>query len=226
MTTDSHGDLFDPATNSPHVPERPGPWYQSATGDRIWPLDPRPTDVRILDIARGLANECRFGRMLRTRGLWYSVAEHSALVALHVAHLHPGADKGLLREALLHDAAEAYGFGDVPRPLKHDPWIRPIVEQVEDPWTAAIFARFGIVSTTESRAAIKYVDNLLAYEERAVVTRNPALYARPYPEGEPRLNAAIWCMPPAAAEAAFLHRFGDLFPECRDELEANLLAFG
>ncbi len=214
---DSHGDRYDPSTDSPRLPERPGPWYQSATGDRIWPLEPRAADVRLLDIARGLANECRFGRMMGKRGQWYSVAEHSVLVAHHVGILFP--DEGWMPEALLHDGGEFTGFGDVPRPLKHDPSIRPIVDRVEDPWTIAIYEAFGVTSTSASRAAIKHVDNLLAYEERAAVTRNPALYARPYPAGVEPLRAAIRCLQPRYAEVDFLYAVARLFPAFAKEAD-------
>lgn len=66
---DSHGDRYDPATNSPHVPERPGPWYQSATGDRIkpvfrrrrpWPTPPRYARRRSLVLKEDLGLEREF----------------------------------------------------------------------------------------------------------------------------------------------------------------------
>jgi hypothetical protein len=49
-------------------------WIQTYTGKKFWPLDPRPEDVDIEDIAHALAMQCRFGgHCLR----FYSNAEHS-----------------------------------------------------------------------------------------------------------------------------------------------------
>ena len=102
-------------------PQRQGDWLQTATGIQFWPLDPRPEEVNVVDIAIALSNQCRFGGHL---GKWvsikpghdrfipqlYSVAQHSVLVALN---LPPAFQK----QGLLHDAAEAY-LVDVPRPIK------------------------------------------------------------------------------------------------------------
>jgi len=41
--------------------ERRGNWLQTAGGRAFFPLDPRPEDVDILDIAHALSFVCRFG---------------------------------------------------------------------------------------------------------------------------------------------------------------------
>lgn len=206
------------------IPEgRIGAWVQTASGRKVWPLDPRPEDIALLDVARGLANECRYGRQLKRRGLWLSVAEHSVLVARHVAKRFPG--RGWEREALLHDADEAYGFGDIPRPLKHDPSILPLVQPLEERWQKAVFTRFGVTSTPESRAAVKEIDNLIILDEIPAVTRDPSLYAIRHPETErvQRLGAVIWCWPAELAERHFLAAFSRLFPEHAAEAKRLLL---
>lgn len=86
---------------------RKGDWLQTYTGGQFWPLDPRPDDIRIEDIAAALSKLCRYGGHC-TR--FYSVAEHS----VHVAAAAP---EQYRLDALLHDAAEAY-LVDVPRPVK------------------------------------------------------------------------------------------------------------
>lgn len=87
--------------------DRAGDWMQVYSGGKFWPLDPRPEETHIEDIAHALAHLCRFGGHCR---VFYSVAEHSVRSSLCVPAAHAFA-------ALLHDAAEAYVV-DVPRPLK------------------------------------------------------------------------------------------------------------
>lgn len=90
-------------------PER-GHFIGTASGLPFWPLDPRPEDIRVLDIAVHLSRICRFGGALDPSipGI-YSVAQHSVLVSYRCP------ENAL--EALMHDAAEAY-IGDQVKPLK------------------------------------------------------------------------------------------------------------
>jgi uncharacterized protein len=105
---------------------RGGDWMQTFTGRQFWPLDPRPEEVFIEDIAHALSNMCRFGGHVQK---FYSVAQHSVLCARNVLSM---ADKRYLKAhddlelltileaaALMHDATEAY-LVDVPRPIKRD----------------------------------------------------------------------------------------------------------
>lgn len=98
---------------------RQGDWLQTYTGKQFYPLDPRPDDIDIQDIAHALSNVGRYNGHAKR---FYSVAEHSILVALHVAwHEEPDDDRRRITlAALLHDASEAY-LCDVPRPLKRMP---------------------------------------------------------------------------------------------------------
>lgn len=77
------------------------------TGLLVNPLDMRPEDLDIRDIARSLSMRCRFGGHLTK---FYSVAQHSVEVSRRVAPQHA-------LWGLLHDASEAY-TSDVPSPLK------------------------------------------------------------------------------------------------------------
>lgn len=198
---------------------RVGTWSQTASGEIVWTLDPRPDEVRIEDAARGLANECRYGRQLKRRGLWYAVAEHCCIVSDYVARAYGPA---FALEALLHDIGEAWGFGDVPRPLKHDPRVRPLVDEIEDRWVTAAYARFGVISTPESRAAIKAIDDLIVVDEIFAVIRRPEIYFDRHPP-QRRLHAKIQCLQPAVAEVAWLSRLAALHPPSADEV-ARLLA--
>lgn len=94
---------------------RRGDWMQTHTGRAFWPLDPRPEDVDIEDIAHALAQQNRYAGHCP----WpYSVAAHSVYVSRRAARLAPpGREKQCARWGLLHDATEAY-LVDVPSPIK------------------------------------------------------------------------------------------------------------
>ena len=171
--------------------ERVGDWIQVYTGRAFWPLDPRPEEIYIEDIAHALSMKCRYGgHCLR----FYSVAEHSVLVSRHVpAH---AAFWGLM-----HDAAEAY-LADIPRPVKRDlhGW-----RNIEARVMAAVVARFEM--TPAEPASVKHVDLAITSDER------DALMAAGGPEwGElaPPVGVSIRCWTPTDAKAAFLARFKEL----------------
>ena len=84
--------------------KRKGDWMQTHSGIQFWPLDPRPEDILIEDIAHALSNQCRFAGHCCFH---YSVAQHSVLVSENV----PAQDA---MWGLLHDAGEAY-LVDLPR---------------------------------------------------------------------------------------------------------------
>lgn len=83
---------------------------QLATGEMFAPLAPDASLITMEAITRGLSNTCRFGGQVRS---FYSVAQHSVLVAV----LSPQ-DHEAQKYALLHDAEEAFGLPDIPTPLK------------------------------------------------------------------------------------------------------------
>lgn len=171
--------------------DRVGDWIQVYTGRPFWPLDPRPDEIDIEDIAHALSMKCRYGgHCLR----FYSVAEHSVLVSRHV----PAHDAFW---GLMHDAAEAY-LADIPRPVKRDlrDW-RVIEARVMD----AVAARFGMAPSEP--ASVKHVDLAITSDERAaIMAEGPPWGGLPPPVG-----AAIRCLSPTEAKAAFLARFGELY---------------
>lgn len=103
---------------------------ETFTGRFVDVLHPKPETIVLDDIAHGLAMTCRYGGHIKK---FYSVAEHCVLV-MRLVEWHERSheyqlehtecdepalvDKCLLRNALLHDAAEAY-LGDVVAPLKY-----------------------------------------------------------------------------------------------------------
>lgn len=83
------------------------------TGKSFFPQDIQKNDVCIKDIAHGLAMTCRYGGQC---DFFYSVAQHS--VHCFEEAIRRDLEPDLLREALLHDAVEAYLGADFPRPYK------------------------------------------------------------------------------------------------------------
>jgi len=93
----------------------------------------KPTEdmICITDIAAALSKICRFGGHSND---FYSVAQHSVVVA----NLAPSY---LCREALLHDATEAY-LGDVIKPLKNI--LGPVYEEIEDRFMKVICKKYNL----------------------------------------------------------------------------------
>lgn len=175
-------------------------WTQTYTGRKFHPIDPNPLEVHIEDIAHALAHICRYGGHVKRH---YSVAEHSVLVSQFV---HPD----FAREALLHDAAEAY-IGDMVRPLKR---AMQAFKDAEAKVEAAVAQAFGLRTDEVTIAAWKEIDDRILIDETNELMANPGLYceydwfAKMVP-----LGAEILGYTPERAEQLFLLRFWELFPE-------------
>lgn len=141
----------------PLLPAREGDWIQTFTGRQFWPLDPRPEEISIIDIAAGLARECRFaGHCLR----FYTVAEHSVLMyrAAKASRRHEGR---VLRAVLLHDASEGLGLRDIPRPIKRD---LGRYKEIEAGVMRAVAARFQF--SWPMPAIVKILDESIGLAEQ------------------------------------------------------------
>lgn len=136
-------------------------WLGTNTGKAINLLDPDPESFTIEDIATGLANNCRFNGQLKT---WYSVAEHS----IHVMELVPDA---LKKQALLHDAAEAF-ICDIPTPLKN--LLGSAYGDIEWTINRAIGQKFG-VDLINLHESVKQADKIMVVSERDSFTGKPVV---------------------------------------------------
>ena len=105
--------------------------FNAASGLLINLNEPTEAMICIEDIASALSKICRFGGHSNA---FYSVAQHSCLVAA-LAPDH------LCREALLHDAAEAY-LGDVIKPLKNK--LGTLYENYEYEFMKVIIRKFKL----------------------------------------------------------------------------------
>lgn len=170
---------------------REGDWIQTYTGRQFWPLDPRPEEIFIEDIAHALSMQCRFGGHVKA---FYSVAQHSVEVSNVVLRTH-----GLW--GLLHDASEAY-LVDLPRPLKHFGDLGKWYKFAESALMVAIAERFGLQWPMPTEVEMAD-DCVLAAEKRDLLAPEPAPWAQlpqPWPEKIKARSAAT-------SERLFLARF-------------------
>lgn len=183
--------------------ERIGEWMGMDSGRKFWPLDPRASEVSIKDIAHALSRICRFGGRCER---FYSVAQHSVLVANLVKRAHPW----LAMHALLHDAAEAY-LGDVIRPLKVSLWVIrggaiESFETTEARVHASILDAFELRDICDDeRAVIKRADDKALATEARDLMGNPGWPDLPMPD-----PAIVEPVPPVAATEMFMKRFEQL----------------
>lgn len=176
-------------------------YIRTFSGRKFWPLDPRPEDVCIEDIAHALSNNCRWGGHAHR---FYSVAQHS----LFVAHWLP------TLEALMHDASEAYIL-DMPRPIKRQ---MPEYSAIEDNLMKCIAERFDFPYPFPKQ--VKAADDFALYYEKSQLfpNSNPQevlsdaavdffFEKQILPEDEMRYLTSFI---PLEAEKQFLARFSDL----------------
>lgn len=176
--------------------ERLGDWIETRYRDRFWPMDARPEDIDIRDIAHALSRQCRFGG--HTRG-FLSVAQHSVMVSYECQP----------RDALwglLHDASEAYLL-DLPRPIKHLPEMQPY-RDAEARLMLVICRRFLI--NPKMPVSVSAADEcLLATEARQQMRMaDPGWHA--WTKGITPLPERIRSWPSWYARWRFLRRFREL----------------
>ncbi|HLO65303.1 MAG TPA: hypothetical protein VK165_20260 [Azonexus sp.] len=133
-------------------------WMLTASGKQFDPVDPQPEMIDLVDIAHGLAHECRFAGQCRR---FYSVAQHSILASQIVAPEYA-------LEALLHDAAEAY-IKDIPSPIKR---LLPDYRALEAKVETVIRARFGL--PPHKSVAVAAADLIMLATERRDLMGNDA----------------------------------------------------
>lgn len=167
-------------------------WIQTNSGRKVDPLALTENDICLNDIANSLAMQVRFNGHLDH---FYSVAEHSLLVASITAQLladaHGGVEENMpedmmvnhMKWALLHDATEAY-LSDIVRPLEPSVWLDVPVSTEVDP-CGFVPQSFGDVEETiMGLIATKYglegpmpefvktADNIACVTEATVMGRN------------------------------------------------------
>lgn len=169
-------------------------WFVLRSGNKFFPIDPRPTEIDIQDIAFSLSNICRFGGHVE----FYSVAEHCC-------HIYDAAPDHLKMLGLLHDATEAY-LGDMVRPLKQQ---MAQYRVVEDNLWKVIADRFSLPHFTD---AIKELDNRALLAERNHLMEEGPNTRKWYwdHQGLKPLDCKIRNWSPRLARAQFMKRYHEL----------------
>jgi uncharacterized protein len=189
-----NGQYIGLTRNTPAEPPRTGSFMQTFTGRQYWPMDPQPHEVLIEDIAHSLSLQCRYaGHCLR----FYSVAEHSVLIARSLAATHA---PEVALAGLLHDAPEAYCV-DIPRPLK--PYLTNYKGIEQKNWLA-IAARFQI--DRELPDEVHDADNRIIADE--LVNLVPMPWHARYAGQELGVHLRFWS--PEKAEQEFMATFDAL----------------
>jgi 5'-deoxynucleotidase YfbR-like HD superfamily hydrolase len=189
--------------------QRRGSWIQTWSGRRVFPLDARPSEICLDDVANALSNVCRFTGHVK----FYSVAEHSVRVSR-------ACPDGAALFGLLHDAAEAY-LGDVARPWKSCLYVYdPPAHREMEPLRKAEDALLGVILTAlrvpeptpEVEAEVKRADELLLTTEARDLFRwgRIAGWQHTPENGYPELPTRIVPWAPEKAEREFLYRFREL----------------
>ena len=166
---------------------RQGDWMQTVSGQKFWPIDPKPEEIHLEDIAHALSMMCRFNGHCKW---FYSVAEHSVYVCDLLEPKHK-------KWGLLHDASEAY-IADIVRPAKRFiDGYKPLEYKI----MAAVRKRFDLDPIEPWQ--VKDADNaILADEADQVMGKRPDDWKLPcLPSG-----TVIMGLTPSKAKQLFLDR--------------------
>ena len=161
----------------------PRAWQRMLSGRRLDLLDPSPLDIKLSDIAHGLARVARWnGQTIGDHA--FSVAQHSLLVEQIFRHLNPRARAVEKLIALLHDAPE-YVIGDMISPFKAI--IGGDYKKVEKRLAEAVHLGFALPAAMPAalRAQIKKADSVSAYFEATLLADFSEAEARKF-FGRPR----------------------------------------
>lgn len=190
--------------------------FRTFRGHLIQVQNPKPEHIDILDIARALSYEVRYGGHVRKR---LCVAEHCCHMYDLIAEPNQDGDRRryprdgspwrddldhepLYLQTLLHDATEAY-LKDLPKPIK---MLCPDYEALEDALWLHIANRFNIPPQLDP--LVKQVDVAIREAERMVVHGTKHELDPILGNIEPKL--VDWGWDQERAENEFLNRFQKL----------------
>jgi hypothetical protein len=169
---------------------------------------PDPSDIRLADVAHGLAHTCRgAGQTAR----FYSVAEHAVLVSRRLREI--GCPLRIVLAGLHHDDPEAY-LHDVTKPLKH--LLTPYGELEAEMWEA-IRVGLHLGACDIEHAAVKAADTWALGAENHHLRRSHGRTWYCADVYSPLTHPLNLGLAPPDAEAVWLREHSRL----RDELTAR-----
>jgi len=184
---------FSIATKEWKDQDRMGDWFQTYPMQiQFWPLDPKPEEIFMEDIACSLSNMCRFTGHVKN---FYSVCQHSILVSKLCSPENALA-------GLMHDAAEAY-MNDISRPIK--PFL-PGFKEIENNILEMIFIKYGIEWPIPDE--IHNIDRKLCITEARDLGHDITQWGE-YGKTVP-YDFKIEPLGPGESAQLFIHRFNEL----------------
>lgn len=174
---------------------------QTYTGKLINPIDVRPNEVDIIDIAHSLAMQCRWNGHTKE---FYSVAQHCVLASYLVS-----GSVWVQMLALLHDAPEAY-ISDVITPMKQHFSLDFLY--IEHHTLLSILERYGIDKPDSPTNALH--PEVLEADHRLLATEYDQLMEggemSKKLEGIQPYDLKIVPLPAPSAKKLYLKRFWEL----------------
>lgn len=160
MSNATNLDLYDKTSSCAFI--------HTFSGNELYFLDPQPEQIVIADIVNNLSNNCRYCGNINS---FYSVAEHSVLIAKEVLRLT--GNKEAAFSALMHDATEAY-LCDIPRPIK--PYLKGYIE-METKLQEVIYKKYNISPVCK---LTKWFDCNIVADEASVLFDNKPDWVNQY----------------------------------------------
>lgn len=185
-------------------------WIETVSGKKVQFMNIDPDTIDVKDIAHSLANQCRFNGHCSQ---FYSVAEHSVLVAMRVPDEHKLA-------ALFHDASEAY-LADIPSPVKQ---FLPDYAMIETGAERAIAEKYGFAYPYDP--VIKQADMAQLSVEADLLLQSKGNEWTCWGDNRPAPNYkyAPACLPPQYAYNLFMAYYHKLTDGAGEEKKIILAA--
>lgn len=176
-----------------------GKWLATATGGIYFLEEQNERDISVVDIAIGLARKCRYSGNIALDRNFYSVAEHSDLMARKFEEdpsYFLGDEPMMLEDYLkmkFHDATE-FVFPDVPTPLKDMfPFFRTVEGYHDEKIESSVIPDPSGVLLTKKQ--VKEFDIRIRQDERKHLIAEPAYSAGVKPGNDVKpLGVNIRCL--------------------------------
>lgn len=176
-------------------------WINTASGKKVYPLNPRVEDFVIEDQATSLAHTNRY---LGNSSRPWSVAQHE-LALYYLVNLHmrdtKDFDKYAPAWALVHDNGEPY-MGDFPYPLKQLPEFKFILD------LEAVYENLiGLwLNIGPMPAIVRQLDKAICGLEA------PMIFDKLHPDWLPELGPAPWAPATGSLTLGYMHQLSALPP--------------